>query len=761
MTENTKVAENSELIREIPTGLLRWYPFVSGSRVLYIGSLEDAAALMLQESKGLVLDTIVPERLSDEDQPANYDYIICIAHLERLPDPGSILKKLNKMLAKKGLLLLGMNNRLGIRYFIGDKDPYTEGIFDGIEGYIGACGNTDPCFEGRMYDRSELERMLGDAAFDRLKFYSVFSDLSNPMFLFADGYIPNEDLCNRVFPAYHSPNTVFLDERTIYQSLIDNDLLHKMANAYLIECTSAGCLADALHVTCSVERGREDALITVIHENETVTKEAIYPEGKKKLDKLIENGEKLKARGIRVIDAGMEEGVYTMPLIHGKNGQVYLRELLQTDKDQFLTTLDHFRDLILQSSDAHEGVFVSEYAEKNSAEDDKPTLLLDEAMFDMVPLNSFFVDGEFIFYDQEFCFNNYPANILIVRMIASFYYGNPGLNQLLPRDELFQRYGVLENVIRWQKPEWAFLAKLRKNQELTEYHRASFADAATIKANRERMNYSVADYEKIFIDIFQDVDVKKLVLFGSGKYAQRFAEKYAGDHPIYAIADNNETRWGEEPEWIPGVKIVSPKIFSEIDKDTCKVIVCIRDYKPVLKQLDTLGIRDYCVYDPNRHYAESPQTVIRMGDKTQSTEKTEGHYHIGYVAGAFDMFHIGHLNLIRRAKERCDYLIAGVMSDERMYNLKKKYPVIPCRERMQVVAGCRYVDEVVELPVDRAGIMDAYNMLHYDCMFSGDDHASDPGWLAERERLRQHGSDLIFVSYTKDTSSTEIRERLK
>ena len=142
-------------------------------------------------------------------------------------------------------------------------------------------------------------------------------------------------------------------------------------------------------------------------------------------------------------------------------------------------------------------------------------------------------------------------------------------------------------------------------------------------------------------------------------------------------------------------------------------------------------------------------------------EENLRHYKIGYVAGAFDMFHIGHLNLLRRAKERCDYLIVGVMSDQRMYDLKKKYPVIPCNERMQVVAGCRYVDQVEELQADRAGIMDAYNMFHYDCMFSGDDHAEDPTWISERDRLRKLGSDIQFMPYTKDTSSSEIRKKME
>ena len=757
MTENTKPSDISELIGEIPTGLLRWYPFVRGASALYIGSQGDAMAIMLKKTKGLILESIEPEKFKEYTPDTNYDYIICIEYPERLPDPGLMLKKLKGMLADKGILLLGMNNRLGIRYFIGDKDPYTERVFEGIEGYPDTPGEEDPDFAGRMYDRYELERMLRVAGLDRLKFYSVFSDLSNPMFLLSDGYTPNEDLCNRVFPTYFSPDTIFLNERTLYQSLIDNDLMHKMANAYLIECTSKGSLSDALHVTCSVERGREDALITVIHDNETVTKEAVYPEGKKKLEELIRNGEKLKARGIRVIDAKMVDGIYTMPRIHGKNGQVYLRELLQTDREQFLSAMDHFRDLILQSSDTHEGIFGPEYG----GEDGEQTLLLNEAMFEMVPLNSFYVDGEFVFYDQEFCFRDYPVNILIVRMIASFYFGNPGLYKIIQRDELFKRYGVLENVIRWQKPEWAFLEKLKNKQELTEYHRESFADASTIKANRERMNYSSADHERIFTDIFRDADVKRLVLFGSGRYAERFALRYASDLEVYAVVDNNEKRWGEEPNWLPGVRIGSPELFSELNADEYKVMICIKDFMPVIKQLNAAGVKDYCVYDPGRHYPKAAGEVIRIECDRQVKDPEAGHYHIGYVAGAFDMFHIGHLNLLRRAKERCDHLIAGVISDERVYNLKNKYPIIPCRERMQVVAGCRYVDEVVELPADRAGIMDAYNRLRFDCMFSGDDHADHPGWLAEREKLRQHGSDIVFVPYTQDTSSTMIREKIK
>ena len=181
-----------------------------------------------------------------------------------------------------------------------------------------------------------------------------------------------------------------------------------------------------------------------------------------------------------------------------------------------------------------------------------------------------------------------------------------------------------------------------------------------------------------------------------------------------------------------------------------RVFVCVKDHAEMIRQLDDMRILDYSIYDRNKVYPRS----------TALTPFSHKKYHVGYCAGAFDMFHVGHLNLLRRAKRLCDYLIVGVMSDERMYELKGKKPVIPCEERMQVVEGCRYVDRAECLPADRAGIMDAYHMFHFDCMISGDDHAEDPAWIEERERLRAIGSDIVFVPYTKEISSSEIRERL-
>ena len=170
-----------------------------------------------------------------------------------------------------------------------------------------------------------------------------------------------------------------------------------------------------------------------------------------------------------------------------------------------------------------------------------------------------------------------------------------------------------------------------------------------------------------------------------------------------------------------------------------------------MAQLEEMRIPDYSIYDRYRSY---PISSI-------CPEKSRKKYRVGYCAGAFDMFHVGHLNLLRRAKEMCDILVVGVISDQRIFDLKNRYPIIPCDERIKVVEGCRYVDRVVEIPADKAAIMDAYNMIHFNCMFSGDDHVGDPLWMEEQENLRKLGSDLVFVSYTKEISSTMLREKIK
>ena len=132
---------------------------------------------------------------------------------------------------------------------------------------------------------------------------------------------------------------------------------------------------------------------------------------------------------------------------------------------------------------------------------------------------------------------------------------------------------------------------------------------------------------------------------------------------------------------------------------------------------------------------------------------------VGYTTGVFDLFHIGHLNLLRRAKEQCDYLIVGVSTDELVQEYKNKKPVIPYEERIQIVEAIKYVDEVV--PQVNRDKIEEYKRIHFDVMFVGDDWKGNPLFEQVERELAQYGSTVVYLPYIRTTSSTLLTQVLK
>ena len=119
---------------------------------------------------------------------------------------------------------------------------------------------------------------------------------------------------------------------------------------------------------------------------------------------------------------------------------------------------------------------------------------------------------------------------------------------------------------------------------------------------------------------------------------------------------------------------------------------------------------------------------------------------IGYTTGVYDMFHIGHLNIIRRAKEQCDYLIVGVSTDELVKKEKGKTPVIPFDERVEIIKALKYVDEVVIQP-DKDKVA-AWNRYHFNKMFVGSDWKGTPQWDKIEEQFEPLGVEIIYLPHT-------------
>ena len=136
----------------------------------------------------------------------------------------------------------------------------------------------------------------------------------------------------------------------------------------------------------------------------------------------------------------------------------------------------------------------------------------------------------------------------------------------------------------------------------------------------------------------------------------------------------------------------------------------------------------------------------------------EKKYKIGYTTGVFDLFHIGHLNILRRAKEQCEYLIVGVSTDELVQSYKNKTPVIPFEQRKAIVESIKYVDEAVtQETMDK---MVAWKKLKFNAIFHGDDWKGSQMYSDIEKKFSEVGVDMVFLSHTEGVSSTMITEKI-
>lgn len=130
-------------------------------------------------------------------------------------------------------------------------------------------------------------------------------------------------------------------------------------------------------------------------------------------------------------------------------------------------------------------------------------------------------------------------------------------------------------------------------------------------------------------------------------------------------------------------------------------------------------------------------------------------YKIGYTTGVFDLFHIGHLNILKRAKEKCEYLIVGVTTDDVVQSYKNKKPVVPFEQRIAIVEAIRYVDKVVpQTSMDKYA---AWEKLHFNVIFHGDDWKGSKLYNEAEEKLKSVGCDVVFLPHTAGISSSILK----
>ena len=248
-------------------------------------------------------------------------------------------------------------------------------------------------------------------------------------------------------------------------------------------------------------------------------------------------------------------------------------------------------------------------------------------------------------------------------------------------------------------------------------------------------------------DCLATIPKKKIILFGTGKYFDNYMICYGIDRRPYFAVDNDASKVGTTKR---GISINPPESLEKLPKESFYVVICTAYRSPIEKQLETMGITDYQAYYP---------VPLEDDVRNKSLINNCKPYKIGYVPGAFDLFHIGHLNLLRNSKMKCEYLIAGVLTDELIEHFKGKKPVIPFAQRAAIVESIKYVDRVVPVDFSNTVKIDAWHKYHFDCHFSGNDHGAD--WTVDIKQLAEVGSKIEFFQYSGANSSTQIKKELE
>ena len=137
-------------------------------------------------------------------------------------------------------------------------------------------------------------------------------------------------------------------------------------------------------------------------------------------------------------------------------------------------------------------------------------------------------------------------------------------------------------------------------------------------------------------------------------------------------------------------------------------------------------------------------------------------YHIGYTCGVFDVFHVGHLNLLERCKKMCDILIVGVCDDTYVRKIKHKEPVYPEDQRVRILNALKVVDDAVLVNIETTNDkMPALEKFHSDVLFSGDDWKGSERYKRTEEQFAKLGASIEYFPYTQGISTTDIKKKMK
>lgn len=489
-------------------GIWNWYFFRPGARLLEVeggfgaitGLFCDRCSFVTVTERDAYRAAMLRTRYSSRDNlqifggeletlpvEEKYDYLVltgvlerqCGGTVEKAPYAEYLRRVAQKFLKPDGILLLTVDNRLGLHYFCGDRDRFTGRPFDSINNYPHGT-------QARGFTKKEITDIVELAGLHRHKFFYPLPDHRVPQMVFSQAYLGGTAIDERLSTYAVQQDTQVVWERSLYKDIQENGVLEFFSNSYLLECSTDQPASMVQFAVLSTDRGRDCGMATTIHEDGTVHKRALYAEGCATVEKAVASLQALQAQGIPVVPCRMEGPDHmVMPCIQDPVLNAVIKENYEKNPEMVVKSLEVLYHYILQSSRHLD-------PEQNALLRWAPELdygpVLEKAYLDMVPVNCFCgADGTLRFYDQEYIRDAYPAKFVLYRAVKYTYWYNPGLEGRLPIGRVKAHFGLEPLWEIFEQAEQKFIAGLRKLNAEQAYYRCVNQDIGAIYRRCEQL----------------------------------------------------------------------------------------------------------------------------------------------------------------------------------------------------------------------------------------------------------------------------------
>lgn len=510
-----------------------------------------------------------------------YDYVIVHdfesffedAVDSRTRNLGMAVKALLLFLKPDGTLLLNVANKYAAKYWCGEPRALTAPSFPSFT------------IEGKKFgvSKGEMETSLEELNGIRYKFYYPLFDRNKPQQVFTD-YCPPKESSLKAMELYRrNKSAVFHDERTLYGMSIKEGVFPLYAGAFMVECVKGNAqLSDIEYAKISADKPRALAMSTVIMSNK-VLKKPLFEEGNAHIKEMYSYYKDLQSHGIPIVKMDCRDNMIAMPLIRSERLGEHLQVLAKTDKCAFYECLDKLYDCICTSSE-HVPVEASPLCSKRPEADWGPVLR--RAYLELIDLNCFY-DGEYLFFDQEYMRENYPAKYIMYRELINLYYAYPEIEGFVKKADAFSKFGLDEIQDILKEEEYGhFLAGLVD----TEFYLRMMHPHDAYSMGQEATRQSKARREAY---LFAGCADRILVVIGSGIRFKRYMDLYGKRYWPDILVDNNSAKWGEA---VCGRVVCGPQKMAEAEPSKLHVIICAKDYESIEAQLLEMKIYNYRIF---------------------------------------------------------------------------------------------------------------------------------------------------------------------